>query len=48
MTEEIISADDEREYVLDLVSDLGLSPNDSIQSLLDALEEESEADSEDD
>jgi hypothetical protein len=47
MTEEIISADDEREYVLDLVSDLDLSPNDSIQSLLDALEEEAEAESED-
>jgi len=42
MSEEMISANDELEYVRDLMSDLELSPTDSLQSLIDALEAEAE------
>jgi hypothetical protein len=42
MSEEMISASDELEYVRDLMADLELSPSDSLQSLIDALEAETE------
>ena len=42
MSEETISASDELEYVRDLMADLELSPSDSLQSLIEALEAEAE------
>ena len=46
MSEETINASDELEYVRDLMADLELSPSDSLQSLIDALEAEAEDDDE--
>ena len=42
MDEETITAAEELEYILDLMSDLDLSPKDKLQDLINSLEAEAE------